>query len=271
MDIRKMFPEELKQYISRKKENDYLLVDVREPGEYEDEHIPGAKLLPLSDLEGRLDELPADRELIFYCRSGRRSNLGAMFARDSGLVNGPIYNLIGGISAWEGKTLIGFPRFEVLKDTGDISQMLEQAINMEKGTFLLYGAMVELSSGLPLENTIEKLSRMEISHAEAIYAFLSRTKEVKPFEELFEECGGYLVEGGWELGEVLEQVRKNRENPCLFLSELALEMEYRAYDLYRSLAEKTPDAEYKKALLFLSEQEKAHVRLLARRLPDCFS
>lgn len=271
MDIGKMYPDELKEYISRNKETDYLLVDVREPGEYESEHIPGAKLLPLSVLEGRLDELPEDRELIFYCRSGRRSSLGAVFARDSGLVNAPIYNLVGGISAWEGKTLVGFPGFEALKETGDISQALEQAINMEKGTFLLYEIMVKLSSGLPLEKTLQKLSKMEIVHAQAIYAVLSKTKQVKPFEELFDESSGNLVEGGWDLKEVIEQLRKNKENSCLFMSELALELEYRAYDLYRSIAEKVADAEYRKAMLFLCEQEKAHVRLLTRRLPDCFS
>ena len=270
MDIRKMFPEELKEYISRKKETDYLLIDVREPEEYESEHIPGAKLLPLSDLEGRLDELPEDRELIFYCRSGRRSNLGAVFARDSGLLNTPIYDLIGGILAWEEKTLIGFPRFEVLKETGDLSLTLEQAINMEKGTFLLYGAMVELSSGLPQEKTLQKLSRMEVAHAKAIYAYLSKLKQVKPFEELYAESSGDIVEGGWDLKKAIEQLRENKENSCLFMSELALELEYRAYDLYRSIAEKVTDAEYKRAMLFLCEQEKAHVRLLTRRLPDCF-
>ncbi len=271
MDIQGLYPDELKQYMSQKKETDYLLVDVREVGEYESEHIPGAKLLPLSELEGRLDELPEDRELVFYCHSGHRSNVGAVFARDSGLVNGAIYNLIGGISAWEGKTLEGFPRFEAIKESGDLAQTLEQAINMEKGTFLLYNTMVELSSGLPQEKTLRKLLRMEVGHARTIYAFLSRIKQVKPFEEVFEEASGSLVEGGWDLRSVVGQLRKNAENSCLFMSELALELEYRAYDLYRNLAERAPEADHKKAMFFLSEQEKAHVRLLTRRLPDCFN
>ena len=271
MDIRGIYPEELNGYISGKKETDYLLVDVREPEEYESEHIPGAKLLPLSELEGRLDELPEDRELIFYCRSGSRSKVGAVFARDSGLIGTAIYNLVGGISAWEGKTLVGFPRFEAIKETGDISKTLEQAINMEKGTFLLYEVMVRLSSGLPTEKTLQKLLGMEIAHAKAIYAILSKTKEVKSFEEVFDEASGDIVEGGWDLGAVIEQLRKNGENPCLFMSELALELEYRAYDLYRNVAEKSADADYRSAMFFLSEQEKAHVRLLTRRLPDCFN
>jgi sulfur-carrier protein adenylyltransferase/sulfurtransferase len=142
---------------------------------------------------------------------------------------------------------------------------------MEKGTFLLYEIMVRLSSGIPREKTLQKLSGLEIGHARAIYAILSRIKEVKPFEELFEESEGNLVEGGWDLEAVIGQLRENKENSCLFMSELALELEYRAYDLYRNLAEKVPDADYKRAMFFLSEQEKAHVRLLTRRLPDCFN
>lgn len=271
MDIQEMYPEDLKQYVSQKNETDYLLVDVREPEEYEVSHIPGAKLLPLSELEGRLDELPEDRELIFYCRSGRRSNIGAVFARDSGLVNTSIYNLIGGISAWEGKALIGFPRFESLEEARDLSQILEQAMNMEKGTFLLYETMTKLSSGLPLEKTLQKLSRMETAHAKAIYAFLSKTRQVKPFEDLFNELSGNIVEGGWDLKASIDQLQENAENSCLFLSEFALELEYRAYDLYRNMAEKVSDVEQRKTMFFLSEQEKAHVRLLTRGLPDCFN
>ncbi len=271
MEIQEMYPEDLSRYISEKKENDYLLVDVREVGEYESEHIPGAKLLPLSELEGRLEELPYDRELVFYCRSGRRSIAGAMLVRDSGFVRAAIYSLAGGISAWEGKTLTGFPLFEAIGESGDLSRSLEEAINMEKGTFLLYETMVKLSAGLAQEKTLQKLSGMEIGHARAIYEFLSRIKEVKPFEQLFKEMSGNLVEGGWELEAVIEQVSKAQENSCLFMSELAIELEYRAYDLYRNIAEKVTETQYKRAMLFLSEQEKAHVRLLTRRLSDCFN
>ena len=270
MDIQQMYPEDLETVLSQKNETDYLLVDVRQPGEYETTHIPGAKLLPLSELEGRLNELNEDRELIFYCRSGRRSNIGAVLTRDSGLVNASIFNLVGGISAWEGKVLEEFPKFEVFQGVDDFSRVLEQAMNMEKGTYLLYRDMVELSSGLPIETTFEKLSRMETAHAKAIYRFLQKIKQVKPFEELFEELSGHIVEGGWDVETALHQLRDHGENTCLFLSELALELEYRAYDLYRNMAEGTSDTEQQKALFFLSEQEKAHVRLLNRGLPDCF-
>ncbi len=49
------------------------LVDVREVAEYAEEHVPGALNLPLSELRDRLDEVPALRPLLVYCRSGQRS------------------------------------------------------------------------------------------------------------------------------------------------------------------------------------------------------
>jgi 3-mercaptopyruvate sulfurtransferase SseA len=44
-----------------------LVVDARTSGEYAEAHIPGAISVPLSDLDARLDELPRDREIVFYC------------------------------------------------------------------------------------------------------------------------------------------------------------------------------------------------------------
>jgi rhodanese-related sulfurtransferase len=43
-----------------------VVVDARSPGEFEAEHIPGAMSVPLRDVESRLDELPRDREIVFY-------------------------------------------------------------------------------------------------------------------------------------------------------------------------------------------------------------
>jgi len=57
---------ELRQYMQRHHEKEYLLVDVRQPKEYRGGHIAGAHLLPLGELSARLSELPVDRDVIFY-------------------------------------------------------------------------------------------------------------------------------------------------------------------------------------------------------------
>jgi rhodanese-related sulfurtransferase len=47
--------------------DDIVVVDARSAGEHAQEHIPGAISLPLSELEARMDELPRDQEIVFYC------------------------------------------------------------------------------------------------------------------------------------------------------------------------------------------------------------
>src|ERR671938_1231782 len=56
------------ELIERMRKGDVVLVDVRPPEEYEAGHIPGARSIPLDELEGRLAELPPDREVVAYCR-----------------------------------------------------------------------------------------------------------------------------------------------------------------------------------------------------------
>ncbi len=51
-----------------------LVVDVRQPEEYREAHISGAKLIPLGDLSQRMPELPKDKEIVCVCASGSRSS-----------------------------------------------------------------------------------------------------------------------------------------------------------------------------------------------------
>ncbi len=75
-----------------------VIVDVREVDEYEAGHIPGALLIPLSELEKRVKDVPRDAEVILVCRSGNRSQQAYTFLRQQGLTN--VHNMPGGMKAW---------------------------------------------------------------------------------------------------------------------------------------------------------------------------
>lgn len=82
-----------------------LLVDVRTPEEYASGHVPGAKNIPLDQIEARVAELgPTDREVYLVCQSGRRS----MRASEQLVAKGlrPV-NVAGGTSAW---LAAGYPK-----------------------------------------------------------------------------------------------------------------------------------------------------------------
>ncbi len=84
---------------------DVMLIDVRSPAEIAQGAIPGAAHLPLHLLPLHLNQIPRDKKVVFYCRTGARSAQACMFAANQGTDN--VWNLRGGIIAWarEGKAV----------------------------------------------------------------------------------------------------------------------------------------------------------------------
>ena len=76
---------------------DFVLIDVREPREYEVSHLDG-KLIPLGQLAGRMDELDKDAHVVVHCRSGGRSAKAVELLRGAGFDNA--WNVQGGLLAW---------------------------------------------------------------------------------------------------------------------------------------------------------------------------
>jgi rhodanese-related sulfurtransferase len=81
-----------------------LVLDVRSPEEYtQDGHVAGSVLIPLPELAMRLNEVPKDRPVACFCRSGNRSQVACDMLRQQGYTN--VSNVLGGIGAWRGANL----------------------------------------------------------------------------------------------------------------------------------------------------------------------
>lgn len=78
------------------------LVDVRYQDEWDEAFIPGASHVPLSDIRDRMDELDRTRDIVVYCRSGRRSQVGAFLLSQNGF---RAYSMDGGILGWPDETM----------------------------------------------------------------------------------------------------------------------------------------------------------------------
>ena len=78
---------------------DVAIVDIREEREYDVTRVPGVPLIPMTELQARLEDLPGDRPLVIMCRSGNRSATVTDFLTDIGDW-GEVANLEGGIIAW---------------------------------------------------------------------------------------------------------------------------------------------------------------------------
>ena len=95
-----MAPQEVAQGVQ---EGRLMLVDVREPNETAVEWFPEAVLVPLSSFDPAAIPDPAGREVVFACRSGRRSVTASLVAQEQGFPYGS--HLAGGILAWKAADL----------------------------------------------------------------------------------------------------------------------------------------------------------------------
>ena len=78
-----------------------VVIDVREPAEYQSGHLPTATLLPVNSVFARREELPKDKKILFVCAVGQRSALAAEMAAAAGLPADHLYTLDGGTDAWK--------------------------------------------------------------------------------------------------------------------------------------------------------------------------
>lgn len=76
------------------------LIDVREVEEWNEGHIEQARLIPMSSLPARIDELDKEKPIIMVCRSGARSHRTSEYLMQFGF---DVTNMVGGMLAWPGE------------------------------------------------------------------------------------------------------------------------------------------------------------------------
>ncbi|HVN52874.1 MAG TPA: rhodanese-like domain-containing protein [Anaerolineaceae bacterium] len=88
---------------SQLRDQNAFILDVREPSEWTQFHIPGANLIPLGQLPNRLSEVPKDRQVVVVCRTGHRSAQGRDILKQAGFTN--VTSMAGGVTAWQAQGL----------------------------------------------------------------------------------------------------------------------------------------------------------------------
>lgn len=268
-----IFPDELEELRAKTGESGLLLVDVRQPWEYEIGHIPGARLIPLPDIEERVQEIPSQINLILYCRTGGRSAVAAALVKDAGVWQGRICNLVGGFSGWQGKPLKDIPHLDLFPRDIPRRQTLYRAMNMEKGAWIFYNELVREYAGSELGEMIRELGDLEKAHAERLFEYWKKYTAApvrESFEEVFERLDGRIMEGGKPISAWAAHLGRNPRDRVLRLLELACEIEYYTYDLYRGLGRRSQDAGEVEVFFKLADEEKAHVRVISKALAQIF-
>jgi rhodanese-related sulfurtransferase len=91
-------PSELAAWLADERREKPVLLDVREPWEFEKARIDGATLIPMRELPSRMAQIDEQKEVVAICHHGGRSMQVAMFLEKKGFKR--VHNLVGGIDAW---------------------------------------------------------------------------------------------------------------------------------------------------------------------------
>lgn len=261
---------EFNEYIKTHKEKNYLVIDVRQSSEYELGHIPGAKLMPLPEVETVLFTLPADRDLIFYCHNGGRSQWAASLAGESEVCKKTVYHLMGGMLAWEGRIVPGYPQVTIFDRDQSYEGMLTTAMNLEKGAWRFYQYAMDRFSENPIRRTLEQVSVAEKAHAMLIYHFWQKSQySPPPFDRIYRSLDGEILEGGHDFNDTCRRLEKISRQDCMGIIDLAMAIEYSAFELYRVMAERTDYPNARETFLSIAQAEKAHMRTLTSAIDQC--
>lgn len=256
-------PDELRSFIDARAPEAYVLLDVRQPAEFDEGHLPGAQLLPLDQLPDRLDELGKGRQVVVYCRRGARGAAAAAVLLGAGFEK--VRNLEGGIEAWNGQTVAGLPDAgdAWFVGEGELAELIRRAWSFEQGAELFYSAAAERVSG-PAVPMFEDLARAEVQHADSL-ARLGR----KLCGDDFALPAGRptQMEGGADLDSALRWIEGKDARAIM---EYALALETVAYDRYVQLLRRAEDPATAKVFRMLADGERLHLKQILHVFEGCF-
>jgi len=265
--VNSMDPEEAREYLASHPEGAYTLLDVRQPWEYEEEHIPGARLMPLPQLKDLYGELDPEKPTIVHCAIGGRSRVAAQFLSGWGLKE--VYNLSGGIKAFQGQKATGPEELNLGLMRGDETptEILTLAYGMEKGLQTFYETIPEKTEDPDLRDLAAKLARVEVQHEKAFFDLYQTFDPEKDLAEFEATVSHTVIEGGFDMQEFLKKnepyLQTDRD-----LLEVAMMLETQALDLYLRFAQRCANDKTREVLFTIGDQEKAHLAALGRLLEE---
>ena len=261
-DYTTMPAEDARAWMADQKQGDYTLLDVRQPWEYQEEHIPGALLAPLGDLDGHLDELDTSKPLLTYCRSGGRSSSAASMLAGKGFPL--VVNIAGGIMSWKGAAAVGPQNAGLTAFKGDESprEVILLACVMEDNLRRFYEATADNMRPGEAADTLRRLAGFEDKHKNWLLTiYRQQYKDVLTKGEIDADLAPDALEGGLTADEFLEANQPFLDEP-LAVVETGMMFEAQAMDMYMRLSRTADDPEAAELLVRLSQEEKAHLKAL---------
>ncbi|THB78075.1 MAG: sulfurtransferase [Desulfobulbaceae bacterium] len=252
---------EAKQFMSSGEAERYQLIDVRQPKEYEESHIPGAILIPLPELSLRQSEVDHDKPTIVYCRSGVRSKAACQILNNAGVRH--VFNMNGGLIDWDGGESVGSEAMGIeYFASGDFETSFELAYQMEAGLKQFYLALVEQTDNPNEKETLTQMARFEDGHMAKL---LSKYKDSNPAVPGENELN--ILEGGFDIDEMISVFKDQLGTPEKAI-QLGMKFEAQAFDLYSRLARKHAGTDVATFYQEMANEEQEHLNKLSAKLEE---
>jgi len=258
--------QEVRAFLDEHSPEEYNLVDVRQEKEYAEGHLPGAKWIPMDELEERQGDLDPRKPTIAYCSGGVRSRAAATILANAGFRE--VCSMRGGLRQWEGLVAEGLPDSDLTWFAAAASpeQYLALAWYLEEGTRRFYTRLAEELRDREAVGLFKELAAAEVRHKEMLAA-LYEGFAGKPAGDAFPDGAaparpaGQYMEGGMQVQEALEWIRGRQVRDIL---ELAISLEANAYDRYLILRRELGDENSRRVFEVLSDEERRHLQKLTR-------
>lgn len=199
---------------------------------------------------------------------GGRSRAAAQLLSGKGFED--VYNLKGGIKAWEGLTAEGPAEFGMFLLTGDetVDEIIVLAYGMEEGMWIFYEMIKESVEDTSAKELLAQLAGIEDRHKEKLFSLYSSISQSKINLDQFEaKIVSKVMESGMYTDEFIEQNRPAMQDIPGILN-IAMTLETQAFDLYSRYSQKAEDKATKDILYQIAQEEKAHLRSLGQLMDD---
>jgi len=260
----------LRKFMDDHHPEEFQLVDVRQPGEYEQGHLPGAYLIPVDSLEDSLEKLDPAKPVITYCAAGPRSRAAAGVLANHGFE--AVYFLSGGMNGWEGNRAEGSPEpdLEWFRKARTPEEHVALAWYLEDGTRTFYSRLADLVRDLGDSGLFMQLAAAEERHKTSLKAVYEGLTGIPapadfPHSVLSKVPDRNFMEGGFEVDGVLAWAQ---DKSAAAILEVALAIETNAYDRYLLLRRELTDEHARRVFEVLSDEEKRHLDKLTRAFEE---
>jgi rhodanese-related sulfurtransferase/rubrerythrin len=258
-------PSEVKSLIEGKPTEEYCLLDVRQPMEYQQGRLPGSVLIPLGELHARVGELDPRKTVVVYCRTGNRSASATGMLMNMGFDE--VLNMEGGIIRYNGLVASGPSESAAACFSASMSaiELAATAWILEDGTIRFIETLCQRILNNHEPALFDRILEAKRSHQTTLSNLAEELQEAA--EEIDFPAGVVepptdpVMVGCIKVDEAVRWAEDKRLNDLL---ELMMTLSANAFDFYLRLQRAIQGEQERRVFEMLANEEQQHLQRLTQ-------